>query len=178
MKRSVFRAMIVLMMATVLLVVTTSMSFAATSTKSVVYEGSGKVTVSYRTKVTYEEVDISVKDNSGKTYSTSIKKKSSSSITFLIKSYKAGKSYKFTINGIKGGAVTGSFKIYSKSKAMAIAKSAAKSAWGVKSFSNVKASSSTYRNQSTWKVSFQEGDHSYTYMVAQQTGKILWNERK
>lgn len=178
MKRSAFRTFIVLMMATALVVVAASMSFAATSVKSVSYKGSGKVTVSYRTEVTYDDVDITVKDNSGKTYGTSIKKSSSSSITFLIKSYKAGKSYKFTINGIKGGAVTGSFKIYSKAKATAIAKSAAKSAWGVKQFSNVKATSSTYRSQSTWKVSFQEGDHNYTYMVAQQTGKILWNERK
>lgn len=178
MKRSFFRTTIVLMMAAILVVVATSMSFAATSAKSVVYKGSGKVTVSYRTKVTYEDVDITVKDNAGKTYGTSIKKKTASSITFLVKSYKAGKSYKFTISGIKGGAVTGSFKIYSKSKAITIAKAAAKSSWGVKKYSNVKAISSTYRNQSTWKVSFQEGDHSYTYMVAQQTGKILWNERK
>ena len=175
---SFFRTFIVLMMATVLLVAGTSMVFAATSARKITYKGSGKVVVSFKNSVTYEDVGVTVKDNSGKTYKTSIKSKDGSSITFVIKSYKTGKTYKITVDGIKSGTVTGSFKIYSKAAATSTAKAAAKKAWEIKSFKSVKATSSTYRGQSVWKIAFQSGDHSYTYMVAQQTGKIIYSERK
>ena len=173
--RSFFRTLMVLMMATALLVGTASISFAAVSAKSITYKGSGTVVVSYRSKVSYDDVSVSVKDNAGKSYNTSIKKKSDSSITFLIKSYKTGMTYNVSVSGVSGGTVSGSFKIYSKSKAISIAKANAKKLSKIKTFKNVKGKSSTYRGLSVWKVTFQANDRSYTYMVAQQTGKIIYS---
>lgn len=177
-QRGFFRTIIVLIMTASLLLVGTSIAFAAASPKSITYNGSGRVTVNFKSKVTYDDVAITIKDNSGKKYSTSIKKKSATSIQFLIEGYKTGKTYKVSVSGIGGGTVAGSFKIYSKSKAISIAKSTAKKDWAAKKYQNVKAKSSIYRKKSIWKVTFQSGDHSYTYMVAQQTGKVIYSERK
>lgn len=181
--RSFFRTIIVLIVATTMLLAGTSIGFAATAPKSITYKGSGKVTVNFKSEVTYDDVAISIKDNSGKTYKTSISKKTKSYISFLIKGYKTGKTYEVSVSGISGGTVAGSFKIYSKSKAITIAKNdvkkvAKKAKKKVVFKNNAKATSSTYKSLSVWKVTFTANDRSYTYMITQQTGKILYSKFK
>ncbi|MBQ0041368.1 MAG: hypothetical protein KBS56_05000 [Clostridiales bacterium] len=174
MKRGFFRTLLVLMMTTALVVGTASISFAATSPKSIKYQGSGKVTVAFKTKVTYKDVSVTVKDSGGKSYKTSIKSKGNTSITFLIKSYKAGKTYKVTVGGLNSASVKGSFKIYSKTKAASVAKSKAKTEWKASGFKNVKVSSGSCKSVSAWRVTFEDSEgRSYLYFIGQQTGKFL-----
>lgn len=64
------------------------------------YEGKGKVEVEFYGKVSYSDASVAVKDTSGNKYTAKIVKKDNDDITFKIKKYKTGTTYKFTINGI------------------------------------------------------------------------------
>ncbi|MBQ9016091.1 MAG: hypothetical protein IJ109_08210 [Firmicutes bacterium] len=65
------------------------------------YEGKGKVEVEFYGKVKYHETGIKVTDTKGTSYKTKIIEKDSDDITFKIKNYKKGETYRFTIRGIK-----------------------------------------------------------------------------
>ena len=166
---------VVLLTVAVLFVASTTLAMAKTSVKKVVYQGSGKVEVYYKSSVTYEDsVKVTAKDNSNKTYKTVIKSKEGSKIVFQIKSYKSGKTYKVTVNGISssGDAVT-SFKIYSKSSAVKTAKSKSKAT----SIKNVQSKDDKYNGYGIWRITFTgkyDGEtYKYTYLIKQQTGKVM-----
>lgn len=86
------------------------------------YEGKGKVDVDFYGKVKYRNVKVKVKDTSGKAYTARVTAKDNDEIDFKVIGYKAGKTYKFTISGIKKAraskytSVKGSFKIPSARK--------------------------------------------------------------
>lgn len=88
----------------------------APKTERVKYLGSGKVEVEFYQDVQYKQAKVTVKDSSGNTYSASIYDRDDDELKFKIKNYKKGKTYKFTISGIrqeytsKYGKVTGSVK--------------------------------------------------------------------
>ena len=65
------------------------------------YEGSGRVDVEFKTDVKYKNVKVKVTDTKGKAYSTVIRSKDEDDLTFEIKSYKKGVTYKYTITGVK-----------------------------------------------------------------------------
>lgn len=65
------------------------------------YEGSGRVEVEFKTDVKYKNVKVKVTDSKGKTYSTKILNRDEDDLTFEIKNYKKGVTYKYTITGVK-----------------------------------------------------------------------------
>lgn len=81
------------------------------------YKGKGKVDVEFDGKVKYRNVKVAVKDNSGKRYTAKIIEKDSDEIEFKILGYKTGRTYNFTISGVKKPSadsyvsVSGSLKI-------------------------------------------------------------------
>lgn len=85
------------------------------------YEGRGRVEVDFGSKVNYKNVKVTVKDSAGKTYTTRIVEKDNDDLTFDIQKYAEGKTYTYTITGIKKrseseyGKVTGTVKIPAKS---------------------------------------------------------------
>lgn len=88
------------------------------------YKGSGKVEVDFYGKISYNKVKVTAKDTSGKSHSAKIIEKDNDEITFKINNAKSGKTYKFTISGIKvkgtSGytSVSGSVKTPSSSKVL------------------------------------------------------------
>lgn len=117
-------------------------SAAAPKKESVEYKGNGRVDVEFRTKVNYKNTSVTVKDSSGKKYKAYIVDKDSDDLEFRIKNFKKGKSYRFTIDGIRKrgtvrySSVSGTVKIpkasadIGKSKAYSIAVSDAASSYG------------------------------------------------
>ena len=161
-------------------------TFAAAPKKEhVKYEGSGKVEVEYIGHVKYKNSKITVKDTSGKKYKVTVLERDNDETRFKIKNYKAGKTYKFTISGVKKagtskyGKVTGSVKIPKASstitadKAISIAKKHAKDNWGVSTYYDLEVEKDTYRGVSVWEVSFESGNYDYDYEIQRSNGKIL-----
>lgn len=169
---------VILMAVAVLFVASTTLVMAKTAVKNVVYLGSGKATVYFKSSVTYDDVKITVKDNSNKTYKTTIKSKSAGKIYFQIKSYKSGKTYKVTIKGLNSGDAVTSFKIYSSSKAVQTAKTKSKA----KSIRSVKSKSDKYNGYAVWRVTFNGKvsgvEYKFTYLIKQQTGKVMYSNRE
>lgn len=81
------------------------------------YKGSGYVEVEFHGSVKYSNAKVSVKDSSGKAYSASITKKDSDDLKFKVSNIALGKTYTFTISGIKKSSegsytsVKGTFKV-------------------------------------------------------------------
>lgn len=81
------------------------------------YEGSGYVEVDFKKDVQYKKAKVTVKDSGGKSYKVSIKEKDEDDLTFKISSIAAGKTYKYTISGVRSGksgkyvSVSGTFKV-------------------------------------------------------------------
>ena len=104
-----------------LVVMTLTMSMpalAATPTiKKTEYEGSGYVEVDFKKNVQYKNAKVTVKDSSGKKYTAKITEKDSDDMTFKVSSIKAGKTYTYTISGVRSGksgkyvSVKGTFKV-------------------------------------------------------------------
>ena len=93
-------------------------AMAATPTiKKAEYEGSGYVEVDFKKDVQYKKAKVTVKDSSGKSYKASIKEKDEDDLTFKVSSIAAGKTYKYTISGVRSGksgkyvSVSGTFKV-------------------------------------------------------------------
>ena len=104
-----------------LLVVMTAQSIpamaAAASIQRTEYEGSGIVDVDFKKDVQYQNAKVTVKDSDGKSYSVKIREKDSDDLTFKVSGIVAGKTYSYTISGIRSGRsgsygkVSGSFKV-------------------------------------------------------------------
>lgn len=105
-------------------------SFAASSSSSssapkiedIDYEGNGRIDVDFYGKVKYKNVKVSVKDTSGKSYTAKVAARDNDEVDFKVTSIKAGKTYRFTISGIKKSSaksytsVSGKFKVPSVKK--------------------------------------------------------------
>lgn len=152
------------------------------------YEGKGKVEVDFAGDVSYKKVKVKVTEPSGKTYRAKILEKDDDDLTFKLKNYKSGKTYKFKITGIKErgtskyGSVKDSVKVpakakISKSKAISIAVKHAKKKLHAEKVRNKKAEKDTYKKKATWEVDFEaqiNGKwYEFDYDVSCSTGKIL-----
>ena len=90
---------------------------ASASIRKTEYEGSGKVEVDFKKDVQYKNAKVTVKDSSGKSYTAKITEKDEDDLTFKVTSIKTGKTYSYTISGVRSGGsgsygkVTGSFKV-------------------------------------------------------------------
>ena len=95
---------------------------ASASIRKVEYEGSGKVEVEFKKDVQYKSAKVKVTDSDGKSYTAKISDKDEDDLTFKVSSIAAGKTYKFTISGVRAGrsgsygSVSGSFKTPSAKK--------------------------------------------------------------
>ena len=81
------------------------------------YEGSGYVEVDFKKDVQYKSAKVTVKDSDGKSYTAKITEKDEDDLTFKVSSIKDGKTYSYTISGVRAGGsgsygkVSGSFKV-------------------------------------------------------------------
>ena len=105
------------LMITIWAIVAAVPAFAAPKVKKAEYEGKGRVEVDFNSMVKYKNVKVTVKDNKGATYSTTINEKDNDDLTFTIKNFKTGRTYTYTISGVKKnnessyGKVTGKVTI-------------------------------------------------------------------
>ena len=65
------------------------------------HKGNGRIKVEFHGKVRYKNAKVTVKDKNGKKYKIKSIKKDSDEIRFTIVKYKAGKTYKIMISGVK-----------------------------------------------------------------------------
>lgn len=90
---------------------------ATAAIKKTEYEGSGYVEVDFKKDVQYKSVKVTVKDSDGKSYTAKISEKDEDDLTFKVSNIKAGKTYNYTISGVRAGGsgsygkVSGSFKV-------------------------------------------------------------------
>ena len=171
-------------------------AFAATPSKeNVKYEGKGKVEVEFIGDVQWSsKVKVTVKDSKGHKYKVKITERDDDGIEFVVKKFKRGLKYRFTINGVKVygsdkyGTVKGTFKIAKKAKsitakkAKSIATKDARSGYNVTKIRDLEADKDTYRGTKVWEVSF-EGKKSgvwydYEYQIERSSGKILFSEEE
>ena len=99
--KTTVRRMFATLMITIWAIVAAVPAFAAPKVKKAEYEGKGRVEVDFNSKVKYKNVKVTVKDNKGATYSTTINEKDNDDLTFTIKNFKTGRTYTYTISGIK-----------------------------------------------------------------------------
>lgn len=171
-----------------------SPAFASAPAKEKVkYLGNGKVEVEFWDDVEYRNVKVTVKDTSGKKYKASIYELDDDELKFNIKKYKAGKTYKFTISGVRAeftskfGKVKGTVKIKKASKAKNISASKAKSIalddaakrYNVpkSQFHNIHVKKDRDNGIAVYDVEFRTTTHEYEYEIS-MTGKILKHERE
>lgn len=115
--KTTVRRMFATLMITIWAIVAAVPAFAAPKVKKAEYEGKGRVEVDFNSKVKYKNVKVTVKDNKGATYSTKINEKDNDDLTFTIKNFKTGRTYTYTISGVKKnnessyGKVTGKVTI-------------------------------------------------------------------
>jgi hypothetical protein len=95
------RALICMLTIMIWIMATAVPAMAAPSVKEAEYEGNGRVEVEFKTKVSYKDLKVTVKDSKGKTYTAKIIEKDNDDLTFVIKGYKTGRTYTYTISGIK-----------------------------------------------------------------------------
>lgn len=100
MKRKI-RVMFCTMMVMMWVLAMAMPAMAAPKVKETEYEGNGRVEVDFKTKVKYKNVKVTVKDSAGKSYTTKIVEKDSDDLTFVIKNFAKGKTYTYTISGVK-----------------------------------------------------------------------------
>lgn len=150
--------------------------------KDVDYLGSGRVDVEFRRDVAFKKVKVSVKDTSGKKYKASVYRRGDDDLKFKVANYKTGKTYKFTVSGVrergtsKYRSASGTFKI--KKAAKTITMSQAKAI----AFKDAGVSASQVYDLSLdkdyddgrviYEVSFKANGYEYDYEIS-TTGKIL-----
>lgn len=160
----------------------------APAKEKVKYLGSGKVEVDFWDDVEYRNVKVTVKDTSGKKYKASVYDLDDDEIKFRIKKYKTGKTYKFTISGVRAeytskfAKVKGTVKIkkasaaknISASKAKSIALSDAEKRFGVSKSQvyNLRAKKDRDDGVTVYEVEFRTKTHEYEYEIS-MSGKIL-----
>lgn len=115
--KNIIRRMLVTLMIMIWMVAAAMPAFAAPKIKKAEYEGKGRVEVDFNSKVRYKNVKVTVKDNKGASYSVKINEKDHNDLTFTIKKFKTGRTYTYTISGIRKsgeksyGKVTGKVAI-------------------------------------------------------------------
>ena len=115
--RNIVRRMLAALMIMVWMVVAAVPAFAAPKIRKAEYEGNGRVEVDFNSKVRYQNVKVTVKDDKGTSYSTKINEKDDDDLTFTIKNFKTGRTYTYTISGVRKsgeksyGKVTGKVAI-------------------------------------------------------------------
>ena len=93
----------------------------APAIESTEYKGSGRVEVEFTRDVDYKNAKVTVKDSDGKSYSASITGKDDDELKFKVSNIAAGKSYTYTISGVRRegtssyGSVSGKFSVKSAS---------------------------------------------------------------
>ncbi len=190
-KTNLFKKSAAALLAAALLISTAASAFAsAPAIKKAEYEGKGKVDVDFTEKVAYKDVTVTVKDSAGSSYTAVILDKDNDDIEFRIKNYKEGKTYTFTISGIKVkgtteyGKVSGQVKIpapapakVSKSDAIKKAVSHAKKKLNAANIRDKEAQKDTYRGTPVWEVEFEgkiDGKwYDFEYDIRRSDGKIL-----
>ena len=101
---------------------------AAPKTARVKYEKNGVVEVDFRGKVQYRNLQVSVKDSTGKAYAVRINDRDDDELEFTIRNYKAGMKYSYVISGIRAkgeksyGKVTGVVSIPKETTAVKVKK--------------------------------------------------------
>lgn len=164
----------------------------APAKEKVKYLGSGKVEVDFWDDVEYRNVKVTVKDTSGKKYKASIYDLDDDEIKFRIKKYKTGKTYKFTISGVRAeytskfSKVKGTDKIKKAAKTKSISASKAKSIalddaakrFGVSKSQvyNLHAKKDRDDGVTVYEVEFRTRTHEYEYEIS-MSGKILKRDR-
>ncbi len=102
------------LMVMIWMVVAAVPALAAPKIQKAEYEGKGRVEVDFNSKVKYKNVKVTVKDNKGATYSTKINEKDNDDLTFTIKNFKTGRTYTYTISGVKKNNETSYGKVTGK----------------------------------------------------------------
>lgn len=94
---------VMFLMVAVVLVLSLAVPALAVSSliKKVEYEGNGEVEVEFASRVQYNDAKVTVKDSSGKTYTARITEKDSDDLEFIVSDIESGKTYTFTISGIR-----------------------------------------------------------------------------
>lgn len=157
------------------------------SVEEVKYLGKGKVEVEFYRDVAYKNAKVTVKDTSGKSYDASIYKKDDDELRFKVKDYKAGKTYKFTISGVKKigaasyGKASGTFKIKKASSGITAAEAqaialkdaglTASQVWGLE------VEKDRDDGVTKYEISFEANGYEYDYEIS-MTGKILKKEKE
>ena len=160
--------------------------------KRIKYEGYGKVEMEFRSKVQWKNVKVTVKDNTGKSYSVKILDTDSDEIEFKILQYKQGRKYTCTVSGVrqKGngsyGKVSGSVTIpttkVSERKAVSIALNDAVKKYKIQK-SDVKGIDldiDKYKGKKVFEIEFYVKKNGrtreYEYKIDPANGKILYRE--
>ena len=169
-------------------------SAAAPKKESTEYKGKGKVEVEFTSKVYYKKSKVTVKDTSGKKYTACIYDRDSDDMKFKIKNYKTGKTYKYTISGVKKrgtakyGKVSGKVTIpaaksqITADKAYNIALEDAKTRYGAdtktaKLLKNHKDyDDGIYEYEIEFTASADGVTKEFEYSINASTGKILERE--
>lgn len=169
---------------------------ASPTVEDVEHKGKGRVEVDFYGKVRYKNLKVSVKDTSGRKYRVTRVHRDDDDVKFTIRNYKAGKTYRITVKGVKMagtnsfGKATAKLKIPKAAKGKAIsarkaiskAKKHAKKKWGVTGIWDVDVDRDRYRGQPVWEVSFSGNingqEYEFEYEIARKGGKILRREKE
>ena len=100
-KRIVSRLLALMLLAVLLFSSVVSSALAAPALRGVDYEGKGRFEVDFRSRIKFKNLKITVKDSSGKKYTAKIVDKDDDDLEFRILNYKPGKTYTFTLSGIR-----------------------------------------------------------------------------
>ncbi len=192
MKARFLRLTTVAMLMLTMLITSAASTFAASSAiRKTEYEGKGKVEVDFAKNVKYKNAKVTVKDTSGKTYTATIISKDKDDLEFRIKNYKAGKTYNYTIKGVKvkGSSkyknLSGTVKIpsakksssISRDKAIALAANHAKNKLNASDFRDKDAEKDTYKGTASWEVDFEakiNGKwYEFEYDINRSTGSVM-----
>ena len=168
-----------------------SASAASPGVEEVEHKGKGRVEVEFYGKVQYKNVKVTVKDTKGNKYKVNKIRKDSDDISFNIRNYKQGRTYRISVSGVKlrgtkkygtascklniPKAATG--KAISANKAISIAKSDAAKKWKAKGIWDVDVEKDRYRGQLVWEVSFSGiisgREYEFEYEITRKGGKVL-----
>ena len=169
---------------------------ASPTVEDVEHKGKGRVEVDFYGKVRYKNLKVSVKDTSGRKYRVTRVRRDDDDVKFTIRNYKAGKTYRITVKGVKMagtnsfGKATAKLKIPKAAKGKAIsarkaiskAKKHAKKKWGATGIWDVDVDRDRYRGQPVWEVSFSGNingqEYEFEYEIARKGGKILRREKE
>lgn len=151
------------------------------------YKGNGVVDVEFQQDVEYKNVRVKVKDNKGKSYKASVIIMDSDDLTFKIKKIKNGRTYKYTIKGIRSlgqgsyGKAKGTIKLASMKNVITAskAKKIALSKAGVKENEvfDLEVEKEHKNGQITYEVNFESSTFEYEYIIAAD-GSVLHSEKE